>query len=59
MASAPRTEVTVATRPPGRRVSATTANAATTGASPNAAWAAAQPGPPGITQPRPETTPPK
>ena len=54
MASVPSTDIAVAVRLPCPRVSAMAPNAASTSASPKAAWAAAQAGPSGITQARPD-----
>jgi len=57
MASAPSTDSVSARRPSCRRASAMLASATSASARPNAAWAAAQPGPSEITQARPETAP--
>jgi hypothetical protein len=57
MASAPSTDSVSASRPSCRRASVMLASAATASARPNAACAAAHPGPSEITQSRPETAP--
>jgi len=57
MASSPSTAVTVVMRLACRQASAMPANAASTSASPTAAWAAAQAGPSDITQARPDAAP--